>query len=69
MPVPGGWGLATLLAGALVAAVATLGFTINGFAPDGRFPLLFTLLFAVGAVLVALTPRHHAVLTRTSEHS
>ena len=57
VPLPGGWGLATLLAGALVSAAATLKFTIDGFAPDGRFPLLVTLLFATGLVLVALTPR------------
>lgn len=57
VPLPGGWGLATLFAGALVSAAATLRFTIDGFAPDGRFPLFATLLFAAGAVLVALTPR------------
>jgi hypothetical protein len=57
VPLPVSWGLATLLAGALVSAVAALKFTIDGFAPNGRFPLLATLLFAAGAVLVALTPR------------
>ena len=57
VPLPESWGLATLIAGALASAVATLRFTIDGFAPDGRFPLLATLLFAAGAVLVALTPR------------
>ncbi|OCB14135.1 hypothetical protein A5717_11505 [Mycolicibacterium porcinum] len=57
VPLPGAWGLATLLAGALVTAAAILRFTLGGFAPDGHFPLLATLLFAAGAVLVALTPR------------
>ncbi|WKG04592.1 acyltransferase family protein [Mycolicibacterium sp. HK-90] len=57
VPLPGAWGLATLLTGALVAAAAILGFTIGGFAPDGHFPLQATLLFAAGAILVALTPR------------
>jgi hypothetical protein len=57
VPVPASWGLPMLLAGALVSAVAALNFTIDGFAPDGRFPLLATLLFVAGAVLVALTPR------------
>jgi hypothetical protein len=57
MPLRARLGLATLLAGALVAAVATLMFTIGGFAPDERFPVLATTLFVVGAILVALTPR------------
>ncbi|MGE2833324.1 acyltransferase family protein [Mycobacterium sp. SMC-4] len=57
VPLPEGWGVATLAAGALVSAVAALMFTLGGFAPDGRFPLLAALLFAAGAVLVALTPR------------
>ncbi|MDH6247236.1 acyltransferase [Mycobacterium sp. OTB74] len=57
VPLPDSWGLATLLVGALVSAVAVLNFTIEGFAPDGRFPLIATLLFVAGAVLVALTPR------------
>lgn len=56
-PLAGGWGLAALIVGAVVSAVATLMFTVGGFAPDGRFPLLATLLFASGAVLVAVTPR------------
>jgi surface polysaccharide O-acyltransferase-like enzyme len=60
VPLPWGWGLAALLAGSLVSAAATLIFTIGGFAPDGHFPLLATLLFGVGAVLVALTPRVEA---------
>lgn len=57
VPLGGRWGYAPLIAGALVASAATLLFTVNGFAPDGRFPLLATLLFGAGAVLVALTPR------------
>jgi len=57
VPLPESWGLPTLIAGALASAAATLKFTINGFAPDEHFPLLATLLFAAGAVLVALTPR------------
>src|SRR5262245_33477546 len=57
VPLPDSWGLPTLIAGALATAVATLKFTIDGFAPDGHFPLLATLLFAAGAVLVSLTPR------------
>lgn len=56
VPLPRGWGIATLIVGGLVAAAGTLGFTIGGFAPDGRFPLLATLLFTTGAALVALTP-------------
>lgn len=57
VPLSGGWGHATLLAGAVVSATATMMFTIGGFAPDGRFPLLATLLFIAGAILVALSPR------------
>ncbi|OBK78489.1 acyltransferase [Mycobacterium sp. 1274761.0] len=57
VPLPGRWGFATLIVGAVVTAVATLMFTVRGFAPDGHFPLFATLLFAAGAGLVALTPR------------
>ncbi|MGE2714172.1 acyltransferase family protein [Mycolicibacterium litorale] len=57
VPLPAGWGLASLLVGALVTAAGVLVFTVGGFAPDGRFPVLATLMFAAGAVLVALTPR------------
>ena len=57
VPIPATWGMPMLLVGALVSAAAALNFTISGFAPDGRFPLLPTLLLAAGALLVALTPR------------
>ncbi len=46
-----------MLAGAAMTAYGLALVAANGFAPDGRFPWTAALVFAVGAVLVALRPR------------
>jgi hypothetical protein len=46
-----------MLAGALMAAYSLEFIAAEGFAPDGQFPRVTALVFAVGVVLVALRPR------------
>lgn len=50
------WGETVMLAGAAMAALSLHYFAFAGFAPDGRFPWVTALVFAVGTALVALRP-------------
>ncbi|WP_423203404.1 acyltransferase family protein [Mycobacterium alsense] len=56
VPLSDRWTEAALLVGAVMAAYALSFLAADGFAPDGSYPWLTALAFAVGAVLVALTP-------------
>jgi surface polysaccharide O-acyltransferase-like enzyme len=50
------WGEPVMLAGAAMAAYGLAFVAAQGFAPDGHFPWVTALVFAVGALLVALRP-------------
>ncbi len=50
------WGEMVMLTGAAMAAMGLHYFSLGGFAPNGRFPWVTALVFAVGAVLVAFRP-------------
>lgn len=63
MPFTERWGEVVMLTGALMAAAGLHVLAEAGFAPDGRFPWVTALVFAVGVVLVALRP------TRVSRRS
>lgn len=56
LPLRDRWTEPVLLAGAVMAAYALSFLAAGGFAPDGRYAWLTVLVFAVGAVLVALVP-------------
>ena len=56
IPVTDRWGEVVMLAGAAMAAAGLHFFAAAGFAPDGHFAWMTALVFAVGAVLVALRP-------------
>jgi len=55
-PLTDRWAEPTMLAGAAMAAYGLALIAAEGFAPDGRFPWLTGLIFAVGVLLVALRP-------------
>lgn len=55
-PVTARWGAVVMLAGAAMASASLHFFAYAGFAPDGRFPWMTAVVFAVGAALVALRP-------------
>jgi surface polysaccharide O-acyltransferase-like enzyme len=55
-PLPTRWAEPIMLAGAVMAAYGLEFIAAEGFAPDGHFPWLTGLIFAVGVVLVALRP-------------
>jgi surface polysaccharide O-acyltransferase-like enzyme len=50
------WGEMVMLAGVAMAAAGLHFFAYAGFAPDGHYPWVAALVFAVGAALVALRP-------------
>jgi surface polysaccharide O-acyltransferase-like enzyme len=50
----GRWAEPAMLAGALMASYGLALLAAEGFAPDGQFPWLTALIFAVGVLLVAL---------------
>jgi surface polysaccharide O-acyltransferase-like enzyme len=56
VPLTDRWGEVVMLAGALMAASGLHIFAGAGFAPDGHFPWVTAVVFAVGVVLVALRP-------------
>jgi hypothetical protein len=51
------WTEPVMLAGAAMAAYGLSLLAAKGFAPDGHYPWVTALVFAAGALLVALTPR------------
>jgi hypothetical protein len=50
------WGEPVMLSGAAMAAYGLAFVAAEGFAPDGHFPWLTALIFAVGVILAALRP-------------
>jgi hypothetical protein len=55
-----------MLVGAVMAAYGLEFIAADGFAPDGHFPWLTGLVFAVGVLLVALRPATvHAAAIRS----
>ena len=61
LPVPAVAAEALLYLGSAACAVALALIAATGFAPDGRFPVVPVVLFAVGAVMVAVRPRIRTV--------
>jgi surface polysaccharide O-acyltransferase-like enzyme len=55
-PLTDRWAEPIMLAGAAMAAYGLAFVAAEGFAPDGHFPWLTGLIFAVGVLLVALRP-------------
>jgi hypothetical protein len=56
VPLTERWAEPVMLVGAAMTAYGLAFVAANGFAPDGRFPWVAALIFAVGAMLVALRP-------------
>ena len=56
VPLTERWAEPVMLAGAAMTAYGLAFVAANGFAPDGSFPWVTALVFAVGALLVALRP-------------
>ena len=54
VPLTEGWAEPVMLTGAAMTAYGLAFVAAKGFAPDGHFPWVTGLVFAVGAVLVAL---------------
>jgi Acyltransferase family len=61
VPLTERWTEPVMLIGAAMTAYGLAFVAANGFAPDGRLPWVAALVFAVGAVLVALRPGKGAV--------
>ncbi len=57
VPLPGVVTAALLYLGTAGCALSLALISAGGFAPDGRPPLTAVLLFAAGALFVALRPR------------
>jgi hypothetical protein len=57
IPVADRWAEPLMLLGAVMAAYGLAYVAAGGFAPDGKFPWVTAVVFAVGAALVALRPR------------
>jgi fucose 4-O-acetylase-like acetyltransferase len=55
-PLTGRWAEPVMLAGTVMSAYCLAFVAAEGFAPDGHFPWLTALIFAVGVLLVALRP-------------
>jgi multisubunit Na+/H+ antiporter MnhB subunit len=55
-PLPNRWAEPIMLAGAAMATYGLAFVAAGGFAPDGHFPWLTALIFAVGVLLVTLRP-------------
>jgi fucose 4-O-acetylase-like acetyltransferase len=56
VPLTERWAEPVMLAGAAMTAYGLAFVAAKGFAPDGHFPWVTALVFAVGVVLVALRP-------------
>ena len=61
------WGEVVMLAGVAMAAAGLHFFAYAGFAPDGRYPWVAAVVFAVGAALVAVRPV--AVGRQSADHT
>ncbi len=59
-PLADRWAELVMFAGAAMAVYSLEFFSGEGFAPNGRFPWVTFLVFAVGAVLVTLRPAVHS---------
>ncbi|OIN79826.1 acyltransferase family protein [Mycobacterium malmoense] len=57
IPLTERWGEPVMLTGAAMAAYGLAFVAAEGFAPGGRFPWVIALIFAAGALLVALRPK------------
>jgi hypothetical protein len=57
MPLTERWAEPVMLCGAAMAAYGLAFLAAQGFAPDGHFPWVTAVVFAVGVVLVALRPQ------------
>ena len=55
-PLPHRWAEPSMLAGAAMASYGLAFIAAGGFAPDGHFPWLTALIFALGVLLVAVRP-------------
>ena len=60
VPLTERWAEPVMLTGAAMTAYGLAFVAAKGFAPDGHFPWVTALVFAVGAVLVALRPQRSA---------
>jgi surface polysaccharide O-acyltransferase-like enzyme len=56
IPLTDRWAEPAMLTGAAMAAYGLAFVAVQGFAPDGHFPWVTALVFAVGVILVALQP-------------
>ncbi len=57
IPLAERWAESVMLAGAAMAAYGLAFIAAQGFAPDGHYPWVTALVFAVGVVLVAFRPK------------
>jgi hypothetical protein len=57
IPIVDRWAEPLMLLGAVMAAYGLAYVAAGGFAPDGKFPWVTAVIFAVGVALVALRPR------------
>jgi hypothetical protein len=63
-PLPG-WSAPVLLTvGGGFAVVALARFAVYGFAPDGRFPTGYAALYAAAMVVLSVTVRRRAEVSR-----
>jgi hypothetical protein len=60
VPLSERWVEPVTLLGAAMTAYGLAFVAANGFAPDGNFPWFAAVVFAIGALLVALRPTHAA---------
>ena len=57
VPLPGWYAPPLLVAGVGITVLPLWRFATDGFAPDGRFPVLAASLFAAGVGMLSLVPR------------
>nr|VTP02170.1 hypothetical protein BIN_B_03311 [Mycobacterium kansasii] len=56
IPLPQRWAEPIMLVGAMMAAASLWVVAAAGFAPDGKYPWMTALVFALGLTLVACRP-------------
>ena len=66
LPVPTALAESMLYVGTASCALALALFSAQGFAPEGRFPVMMAVLFVAGAILVTVRPRT-LVAARTAD--